>query len=84
MIVENVNDEVKKPEVTVDGEKFDDEILPDADRVAFGLRDTGYDFNTAVADIVDNSITAKATKVDITLSVSPRGDISVYIADNGC
>ena len=84
MIVENVNDEVKKPEVTVDGEKFDDEILPDADRVAFGLRDTGYDFNTAVADIVDNSITAKATKVDITLSVSPRGNISVYIADNGC
>lgn len=84
MIIETVNDEVKKSGVTVEDEKFDDEILPDADRVAFGLRDTGYDFNTAIADIVDNSITAKATKVDITLSVNPRGNISVYIADNGC
>ncbi len=65
-------------------EKFDDEIMPDADRVAFGLRDTGYDFNTAIADIVDNSITAGATKVDINLSISPAGEISVYIVDNGC
>lgn len=64
-------------------EKFDDEILPDADRVAFGLRDTGYDFNTAIADIVDNSITAKATKVDISMSVDPLGEISLYISDNG-
>ncbi len=84
MIVENVNDEVKKPEVSVSGENFDDEILPDADRVVLGLRDTGYDFNTAIADIVDNSITAKATKIDIRLSVNPIGNISVYIADNGC
>lgn len=73
MIVENLEAE----------ENFDDEILPDADRVAFGLRDTGYDFNTAIADIVDNSITAKATRVDITMSVDPLGDISVYITDNG-
>lgn len=64
-------------------EKFDDEILPDADRVAFGLRDTGYDFNTAIADIVDNSITAKATKVDISMSIDPLGEISLYITDNG-
>ena len=83
MIVENVNDEVKKPEVSVSGENFDDEILPDADRVVLGLRDTGYDFNTAIADIVDNSITAKATKIDIRLSVNPIGNVSVYIADNG-
>ena len=73
MIVENMELE----------EKFDDEILPDADRVAFGLRDTGYDFNTAIADIIDNSITAKATKVDITISMSPLGEITVYISDNG-
>jgi len=63
---------------------FDEEILPDADRVIMGLRDTGYDFNTSIADIVDNSITANATKIDITISVTPRNDIIVYIADNGC
>ncbi len=71
---------VTTPEIEI---KFDDEIPPDADRVAFGLRDTGYDFNTAVADIVDNSITAGATKVDISLSVTPKSEIQVYIVDNG-
>ena len=29
---------------------------PDAARVMEGLRDTGYDFNTAIADIVDRGI----------------------------
>ena len=71
-------------DVSKSHEALDDEIMPDADRVAFGLRDTGYDFNTAIADIVDNSVTAKATKVDISMSVNPKGEISVYICDNGC
>ena len=57
---------------------------PDAARVMEGLRDTGYDFNTAVADIVDNSIAADATKVNIRISISPEQEISVFIADNGC
>ena len=57
MIVEEVNDITNiDTEITQETEKFDDEILPDADRVAFGLRDTGYDFNTAIADFVENSI----------------------------
>ncbi len=73
MIMEDVNTQ----------ENFDDEILPDADRVAFGLRDTGYDFNTAVADIVDNSIAAKATKVDVSMSMNALGEISLFITDNG-
>ena len=57
---------------------------PDAARVMEGLRDTGYDFNTAIADIVDNSIAADATRVEINIVRSPDGDIAVYIADNGC
>ncbi len=64
-------------------ENFDDEILPDAGRVVFGLRDTGYDFNTAIADIVDNSITAKATKIDVSMSQDALGEISLFITDNG-
>jgi hypothetical protein len=31
---------------------------PDASRLIFGLRDTGYNFRTASADIIDNSIAA--------------------------
>ena len=57
---------------------------PDAARVMEGLRDTGYDFNTAVADIVDNSIAADATKVIIRIAVTPSQEVSIYIADNGC
>lgn len=57
---------------------------PDAARVMEGLRDTGYDFNTAVADIVDNSIAADATRVEINILLAPDQSITVYIADNGC
>jgi len=60
------------------------EILrPDPARVMEGLRDTGYDFNTAIADIVDNSISAKADRIDVRIDMDPLGEITVYIADNG-
>ena len=60
------------------------ELPPDPARVMEGLRDTGYDFNTAVADIIDNAIAANATKVNILLEMDPAGEVFVYIADNGC
>lgn len=59
------------------------ELQPDPERVIVGLRDTGYEFNTAVADIVDNSIAANATKVVLKLTADFRGNIQLMIADNG-
>ena len=56
---------------------------PDPERVIEGLRDTGYDFNTAIADIVDNSIAANAATVDILVMMDPNCDVTVYIADDG-
>ena len=56
---------------------------PDPERIVEGLRDTGYNFNTAVADIIDNSIAAHASKGDIRIDMDPAGEITVYIADNG-
>jgi hypothetical protein len=38
---------------------------PDASRLIFGLRDTGYNFRTAAADIADNSIAANAHEVHV-------------------
>ena len=63
-----------------------DIMLPSGSRprVMEGLRDTGYDFNTAVADIIDNSIAADAQNVNILLQMDPAGEIFVYIADDGC
>ena len=60
------------------------ELLPDPARIVSGLRDTGYNFNTAIADIVDNSIAAKATNIAIRVNMDPMQKVSVYIADNGC
>ena len=58
-------------------------LPPDPERVMEGLRDTGYNFNTAIADIIDNSIAADATRIDISIDLNPKGDLTVYIADNG-
>ena len=59
------------------------ENLPDPSRLIIGLRDTGYDFYTAAADIIDNSIAANASNINIRIDLSPDGRKFVYFADNG-
>lgn len=59
-------------------------LEPDPARVMEGLRDTGYDFNMAMADLVDNSIAANATIIKVYLNPLPNSEIKLYIADNGC
>ena len=59
------------------------EVLPDPKRVIEGLRDTGYQFDTAIADIIDNSIAAKAKFVDLKIEMDYEGDIVITIADDG-
>ena len=46
------------------------------------VRSFGYDLNTAIADIVDNSITANATKINVHLEWN-NGEPFVSILDNG-
>jgi hypothetical protein len=58
-------------------------VIPDPQRMIEGLRDTGYTFNTAIADIVDNSISANADIVDILIRMDLRGNIRISIADDG-
>ena len=41
------------------------ELAPPAKALINGIRAIGYSFSTAVADIIDNSISAKATNIDI-------------------
>jgi hypothetical protein len=61
----------------------EDIIRPSAARLVESLRDTGYTFTTSVADIVDNSVSAKATKININLEVDFRMNPVLMIADNG-
>jgi hypothetical protein len=62
-------------------EDFD--MAPSPGRLVESLRDTGYSFVTSVADIVDNSIAANATVVNVDLILEFDGNLKLYIADNG-
>lgn len=57
-------------------------VEPRAESLVESLRAFGYATETAIADLVDNSITAKATSIDVTMHWA--GDESwVAIVDNG-
>lgn len=58
------------------------DVTPSARRLTGSLRDIGYDFVAALADLVDNSIAAGATKVDVELVFAGRSSY-VLIADDG-
>lgn len=58
-------------------------LPPNPSRLIEGLRDTGYDFNTALADIIDNSIDADASFVGIHIDMDYEGNVSVQVADDG-
>ena len=57
-------------------------ITPSAARLTESLRDIGYDFPSAVADIVDNSIMAGAARVEILIEFD-GAQSSVFVADDG-
>ena len=64
-------------------EEFDD-LVPSPSRLVESLRDTGYSYQAAFADIVDNSIAANATIVEIDISESIfSNDVTVNFYDNG-
>ena len=57
-------------------------ITPSAARLTELLRDIGYDFPSAVADIVDNSVMAGAAHVDVTIEFAGK-ESYVVISDDG-
>lgn len=60
------------------------ESIPDAVRVTEGLRHTGYTPETAIADLIDNSVSAGATQVGVRLSRTFDNMYTVWVGDNGC
>ena len=57
-------------------------VNPNAAALVESLRDIGYNMSTAVADIVDNSITAKAKNISIRVHDDPENS-AVAIIDDG-
>lgn len=58
------------------------EVTPSASRLTRSLRDVGHDFATALADLVDNSVSAGADTVSIDFVFAGR-DSWLTVADNG-
>lgn len=56
---------------------------PPAKALINGIRAIGYNFSTAVADIIDNSISAKASRIDIITDVEDKSSYVAFL-DNGC
>ena len=56
---------------------------PPAKSLITGIRAIGYNFSTAVADIIDNSISAKASRIDIITDVTDKSSYVAFL-DNGC
>ena len=59
-----------------------DIIEPNAASLIESLRDIGYTMPTAVADIIDNSLTAGASRISIRAHTDPV-DAAIAIIDNG-
>jgi hypothetical protein len=57
-------------------------VTPSAARLTESLRDIGYDFTAALADLVDNSIAAGATRVEVVIEFD-GADSRVFLIDDG-
>ncbi len=57
-------------------------VAPSAARLTESLRDIGYDFQAAIADIVDNAVSAGAGRVDVVIEYAGAAS-RVIIADDG-
>lgn len=57
-------------------------LPPSAASLSASLRDLGYSLETAIADLIDNSISADATEIDVFCDMS-RSEPVLVIADNG-
>jgi hypothetical protein len=58
-------------------------LRPSAAKLLESMRDIGYSFQSALADIVDNSISAGATEISVINDVDHSAHPYVAIADNG-
>ena len=66
----------------IDKSKYDI-LVPEPDSLLQSARSFGYSVETAIADLLDNSITAKASMIKITYGIDDRFSSFVRVEDNG-
>ena len=57
--------------------------IPKASTLMGSLRSMGYSFESAVADVVDNSISAHAQNIRILFPTNPMDELALGILDDG-
>jgi len=65
------------------GDVAEEVLRPSAARLLESMRDIGYSFESALADIVDNSISARATHIAIVNDLDAEGRPYLGILDDG-
>ena len=69
-------------EISRDGKTYV-KVPPNAARMVRGMGRLSYKFEQAIADLIDNSISAGATKIDVHLDQRIGGRIYIHVLDNG-
>ena len=65
-------------------DKFDfEEANPNPEYLIKSIAEQGYSLETALADLIDNSISASANKIEILTDFSESERINLFITDNG-
>ena len=68
--------------VVKDGNSFV-QVPPDASRTVRAMGRLSYNFEKAIADLIDNSIAARATTVSVLIEQRVGGKVYVHVLDNG-
>jgi hypothetical protein len=63
--------------------KYNKENTPNASKLMASLRYSGYDNNIAICDLIDNSLDAEATNINIEINLDSKKDTYIIISDNG-
>lgn len=61
--------------------KTTDEIIPDPESLLESIRSVGYSLKEAISDLIDNSISANASRIDVILNLENSGEF--HLLDNG-
>lgn len=61
----------------------DKQNIPQADTLMGSMRSMGYSFEAAIADVIDNSISANCSTVRVFFPVETPSDLAVGILDDG-
>jgi len=59
-----------------------EDVTPNPEYLIKSISEQGYSFEAAIADLIDNSISAEADKIEILIDTESE-PFKLYLADNG-